>query len=112
MIALAAILAQDASKGPPASSMWIGLLLMIGVFYFVLFRGNPRTKKKRAEMFDNLKKNDKVMTIGGVIGTVVTIKDKEVIIKVDETTNTKMTFLKSAIQNVVHDDSDLTLGKG
>ena len=110
MMMLAAILAQNGQKGPPGGTMWIGLLLMIAVFYFVLFRGNPGTKKKRAQMFDNLKKNDKIMTIGGVIGTVVTIKDKEIVVKVDEATNTKMTFLKSAIQSVVQDDTDLTLG--
>ncbi|MFQ5492147.1 MAG: preprotein translocase subunit YajC [Phycisphaerae bacterium] len=112
MIALIQILAQNTKQqGPPSSATWIGLILMIGVFYFVLFRGNPKSKKKRAEMFDNLAKNDKVMTIGGVIGTVVAIKDKEIVVKVDETTNTKMTFLKSAIQSVVQDDSDLNLGE-
>jgi len=46
-----------------------------------------------------------VLTIGGVVGTVVSVKDDQVVVKVDESTNTKMTFLKSAIQRVVTDDA-------
>ena len=108
---LLAILAQDAPPKPGASpwTLWIGILLMIAVFYFVLFRGNPKTRRKRADMLTNLKKSDRVMTIGGIVGTVVNVKDKEVVVKVDETTNTKMTFTKDAIRTVVQDDTDLTV---
>jgi preprotein translocase YajC subunit len=42
-----------------------------------------------------------VLTIGGILGTVTAVKDHEVTVKVDESNNTKMTFLKTAIQKVV-----------
>jgi len=110
MNALLAILAQDSGqKSGPAPHLWIGILLMIAVFYFVLFRGNPKTRKKRSEMLANLKKNDRILTRGGIIGTVVAIKENEVVLKVDETTNTKMTFLKDAIWQVVEDDTEMTM---
>ena len=103
---LLATLAQDAApKSGPGPQLWIGILLMIGVFYLVLFRGSPKTRKKLAD----LKKNDRVMTRGGIIGTIVGMKENEVVLKVDETTNTKMTFLKDAVWQVVQDDTQLTM---
>jgi preprotein translocase subunit YajC len=84
-------------------SLFIGLILMIGVFYFVLMRGNRKQQKERRNLLDNLKKNDRVMTIGGVVGTVVSVREHEVVVKVDESTNTKMTFIKKAIQQVITD---------
>ena len=107
---LLATLAQDAApKSGPGPQLWIGILLMIGVFYLVLFRGSPKTRKKRAQLLADLKKNDRVMTRGGIIGTIVGMKENEVVLKVDETTNTKMTFLKDAVWQVVQDDTQLTM---
>ncbi len=111
MNALLALLAQQPGDKPQGSSwqLWIGIVLMIGVFYFVLLRGNPKGRRQRTDMLANLKKNDRVMTIGGIVGTVVSVKDKEVVVKVDETTNTKLTFIKDAIRTVIKDDSELTV---
>jgi preprotein translocase subunit YajC len=60
-------------------------------------------------MLADLKKNDRILTRGGILGTVVGIKENEVVLKVDETTNTKMTFLKDAVWQVVQDDTELTM---
>ena len=106
---LLATLAQNTPKGSGGPQLWIGILLMIAVFYFMLFRSGSKPKKKRQEMLANMKKNDRVMTIGGIMGTIVTVKDNEVVIKVDESTNTKMTFIKDAIRTVVQDDTELTM---
>ncbi len=86
-----------------------GIIIMVAVFYFVFFRANSKTKKKRTDMLSGIKKNDKVMTIGGIIGTVTSVRDREVTIKVDETTNTKMTFTKDAVRTIVTEESDLTV---
>ena len=48
-----------------------------------------------------VKKGDKVRTIGGILGTVVDIRDDEVVIKVDEATNTKLHLVRSAISKVL-----------
>ena len=56
-------------------------------------------------MRSNLKKNDRIVTIGGIYGTVVNINSDidEVTIRVDEGTNTKIRMMRSAISRVVSD---------
>ncbi len=80
----------------PIIPLWIILPLMI-VMVFMLFRGPQKQKQQRKQMVQSLKKNDRVQTIGGIIGTVVNIKGDEITLKVDESTNTKITIVASAI---------------
>ena len=96
----------QAGGGAP---LMIGLLIAMAVFFFITTRGQRRQKKRRQEMLDGMSKNDRIMTIGGIVGTIVSVKEKEVVVKVDESTNTKMTFSKRAIQQLIDDDSDLAL---
>ena len=80
----------------------IALMFAVVVFMMMSSRSQrKREQRERDKMHSGLAKNDRVLTVGGVIGTVVTVKDTEVVLKVDETTNTKMTFLKTAIQRVM-----------
>lgn len=78
-------------------SQYIFLGLMLVVFYFLLFRGPRKKQQEHKQMVQSLSKNDKVRTIGGIIGTVVNIKSDEITLKVDESTNTKITIVASAI---------------
>ena len=73
-------------------------------------RGNRKQKNERQRLINNLAKNDRVLTIGGIIGTVASVRDNEVVVMVDESSNTKMTFLKTAIQRVIT-DSDPAVGE-
>ena len=57
-------------------------------------------------MLSSLEKGDKVQTAGGIIGTITDLKDTEVTLKVDENTNTKMKFARSAVSTVLRDKSD------
>ncbi|MBN1346498.1 MAG: preprotein translocase subunit YajC [Phycisphaerae bacterium] len=84
--------------------MFIGLIMAIAVFWIITMRGSSRDKKQRQAMLDNLGKSDKVLTIGGIVGTVVAVKGDEVVVKVDEGSNTKLTFTRSAIQKVLSDE--------
>ena len=84
------------------------------LFYFMIMRPQGREKQQRQELLNTLKKNDKVITIGGLIGTVANLSPdgKEVTLKVDD--NTKLRFLRSSIQTVVTAEStetESTLGK-
>lgn len=97
---------QSTPSGGSNMIMMVGLGLMFVVFFIMMNRGQSKEKKKRQALLDGMKKNDRVMTIGGIIGTVVTVKDNEVVLKVDESTNTKMTFSKRAIQQVLGDEAD------
>ena len=60
-------------------------------------------------MLNAIRKHDRVQTIGGLIGSVVEIKTDTVILKVDESSNTRITFSRSSIQQVIsssHSGSD------
>jgi len=90
-----------AQTGPPrkpfGSSQWIFLALMFVMMYFILFRAPRKKQQQHKQMVKNLEKNDKVRTIGGIIGTVVDIKGDEIVLKVDESNNTKIHVSSSAI---------------
>lgn len=79
------------------SSTWIFIGLMFVMMYFLLFRGPRKKQQQHKQMVQSLGKNDKVQTIGGIIGTVVDIKDDEITLKVDESNNTKIKVTLSAI---------------
>ncbi len=70
---------------------------MMVLMYLMLFRGPQKQKQQHKQMVQSLQKNDKVQTIGGVIGTIVDIKDDEITLKIDESNNTKVKIVPSAI---------------
>jgi preprotein translocase subunit YajC len=93
-------------RKPFGNTQWIFLGLMFLVMYLLLFRGPRKKQQQHKQMVQSLEKNDKVRTIGGIIGTVVDIKGDEVTLKVDESNNTKMKFVSSAIgKNLSKDKS-------
>lgn len=76
---------------------YIFLAFMFVMMYFILFRGPRKKQQQHKQMVQTLSKNDKVRTIGGIIGTVVDVKGDEVILKIDESNNTKIRLSASAI---------------
>ena len=71
---------------------------IIGIFYFLIIRPQNKKQKETQKMLSALKKGDKVVTIGGLHGTIQSVKETTVIIKVDD--NVKMEFSRSAISGV------------
>jgi preprotein translocase subunit YajC len=106
--AVIALFAQEGGgkPAPGPGGDFSPLLLMglvIAAFYFiVLLPKNRKDKRDRDELFAKLKKNDEVLTASGIIGTVAFIKDDEVVLKVDESSNTRIRVLKSTIQRVLN----------
>jgi preprotein translocase subunit YajC len=74
-------------------------VLMFAVFYFLLIRPQQKKQKTRTAMLNQLKKGDKISTIGGLHGTVVELTDDTVVLRVNDTT--KMTFERSAINTII-----------
>jgi len=105
--------ATGAAGAKPSSSgltPMMMLLPLVGVFIFMMWSSSSSQKKerkKRAEMLESISKHSKVQTAGGVIGTVVEVKETEVVLKVDEANNVKMRFAKSAVQEVLISEDDL-----
>ncbi len=85
---------------------WIPLGMVMVLFYVLMIRPERRKRAALAQMLKNLKKNDRVVTIGGILGTVVNIqKDSDVVVlKVDDSGNARLRFQRSAIARVVSDD--------
>lgn len=103
------LLAQE--DGNPASPTlwdlpWIPFAIIGIMFYFLLIRPERKKRQDLTNLLDSLKKNDRIVTIGGIHGVVVNVaKDSdEVTIRVDEGTNTKLRVSRSAISRVIGDE--------
>ncbi len=81
MVLLQAAGAQGASGG---WTMWVMLLLIFVVMWFFMIRPQRKQQKELQKFRDGLQKGDKVVTAGGIYGTVVEIKEKSVLIEVDK----------------------------
>jgi len=88
---------QAPARKSPMMYNYLLIGLMFVVMYFILFRGPRKKQQQHRKMVQTLKKNDRVRTIGGIIGTVVDVKDDEITLKVDESNNTKIKVASSAI---------------
>ncbi|HCV43137.1 MAG TPA: preprotein translocase subunit YajC [Bacteroidetes bacterium] len=73
--------------------------LIIAIFYFLILRPQQKRQKDRQKMLDAVKKGDKVVTAGGMHGTVAGLDDKTVLLQVSD--NVKMKFDRSAIGNIL-----------
>lgn len=74
------------------------IALMFVVLYFLLIRPQQKRQKARTNLLSALKKGDKVVTIGGLHGTVVELTDDVAVLRVNDTT--RMTFDRSAISSI------------
>jgi len=86
----------------PSQLIFLGLMFVL--MYVILFRGPRKKQQQHKQMMQTLTKNDRVQTIGGIIGTVVDIKDDEITLKIDESNNTKMKIVRSAISRNLSKD--------
>jgi len=75
------------------------LILIFFVFYFLLILPQQKKQKQHKKMLDELKEGDKVVTVGGMIGTVTKIKDNVVTIEFKD--GVKIDFLRNAISQVM-----------
>lgn len=80
------------------------LILGILVLYIFVFRSKKKQEQQKKNLLSQLTRGQKVQTIGGIIATVVEANESTVLLKVDETNNTKVRFSRSAIHRVITDD--------
>lgn len=103
------ILAQQAEDAAPkgGDSIWVLLgpfLPMILLFFLLIVWPQKREAAKREQMLNAMKKNDRVVTTGGILGSVANISadGKEITLKVDD--NTRIKFLRSSISQVLGEE--------
>ena len=88
----------QARQEPPVLLSFFPIFLMFLIFYFILIRPQRRRQKEHEATIQNLKKNDEVVTGGGIYGTVVGLKEKSVLLRVAD--NVKIEVERSAIARV------------
>jgi len=91
--------ATGATGGASQWGILIVMPLIILVFYFLVMRPQNKKQKEAKKMLESIRKGDRVVTIGGLRGTVVTVKDDVVVLKVDD--NTKLEYSKNAVATVL-----------
>lgn len=100
----AAAPAQGAPTGPvgPGMGMWLFLIVFFAIFYFLIMRPNQKREKERRDMLSALSKGDRVVTTGGIFGTIIGLNEKTAVLKVSDEPAVKMEVLRGAISQVVH----------
>ncbi len=111
--------AKDAPKDKPAEepaapaqeeqsplSKYFPFLMIGGFLLLWMFMGRSRKKQeaKRKAMLSSLSKGDRVVTIGGIVGTIVETRETEIVVKVDD--NTRLKFARWAVRNAGQDAED------
>ncbi|TJY41418.1 preprotein translocase subunit YajC [Cohnella pontilimi] len=91
-------LAETTNSGGNLLVTLAPFVLMFAIFYFLLIRPQQKKQRERGSMLNTLQKGDKVVTIGGMHGTIEQITDDTVVLKVSD--STRLTFDRSAINNV------------
>lgn len=86
-------------KDPNTMMFTIMMVGFIAIFYFFIVLPQNKKRKEMQNMLSSLKKGDRVVTIGGVHGKVSSVKENEIVLKVDA--NAEITFEKSAIARVL-----------
>ena len=97
----------QAENKPFLDPLMLVALVVLAFMFFFTISSSRKEKKKRAALAASLKKGARVRTIGGMLGTVVELRDDNtVVIKVDENANTRIKFDRSAVAAVLEDKAD------
>lgn len=107
--------AQTQGQGQPQPApegsifgMFIPLILIFLIFWVLIIRPQKKQQREREKMISDLKKNDQVITTGGILGTVRRIKDNEVVLVIDEKKDVELRVLKSAILDIRRKSNEKT----
>ncbi len=99
------LLAMAPPQGGGGEGSLVSTLLMfaliIGIFYFMILRPQQKRQKEREKLLSAVKKGDKVITAGGLHGTIAGIDEKTVLIQVAD--NVKMKFDRSAVAQIIRE---------
>ncbi len=112
MLSLLSAMATPEGGASSSGSMmttFVTFGLIIVIFYFLIIRPQKKRDKDTKEMLASIKKGDKVVSIGGIHGTVVVVKETTVVVKVDD--NTRLEFSRSAISSIVNRKAETASSK-
>ena len=91
---------QPSSAPPGADMFWVLIPVLVGMILLSTFSARKQ-KKQKAKLLAELKKHDRVMTTGGMIGFVAEVKSDVVVLKVEEGRDVRLTFTRDAIATIL-----------
>ncbi|PZW49175.1 protein translocase subunit yajC [Humitalea rosea] len=98
--------AQDAAGGAGGMVMQLApLILIFVVFYFLLIRPQQKKMKEHRAMLGTLKRNDRVITAGGLVGRIASVKEGSDEIEVEIAPNVKVSVVRGTISSVVRPEA-------
>src|SRR5205809_5909052 len=97
----------QASGGQGGFILWLPLLFIFAIFYFLLIMPQQKRQKRWQQMVNNLKNGDKIITGGGIRGTIISIKDDSVTLRVPPD-NLRLEVAKSSVVSVAREDEAAT----
>ncbi len=86
-------------EGPSLITSFIPILLLFVIFYFLLIRPQQKKQKQHQDLVSNLRRGDKIVTNGGLYGSVVDVKDHVIVLKVAD--DVKVELVKNAVATVI-----------
>lgn len=89
-----------ASKGPGLMG-FLPFILILVVMYFFLIRPQQKKQRQQQEMLDGLRKNDRIVTVGGIYGTIAGIDEKSKTLTLKVAENVKLEITRSSVARVV-----------
>ena len=107
-------LAQAPATGPTSRPGWVSIfdqpmllpIIVLVLLYVFIFRSKRKQERQKQDLLGQIKRGDRVQTIGGILGKVVDVEDKKVLLKVDESSNTKIWFSRNAVHRVLSTDDE------
>lgn len=99
-------LMQATGKQGNLMTLIVPFALMFAILYLLIIRPQRRKQKHLQEMIANVRKHDNIVTTGGVHGVVISVKEKEIIVRVDDNKDVKLKIDKSAVTSVSVPKSD------
>ncbi|MBD3391524.1 MAG: preprotein translocase subunit YajC [Chitinivibrionales bacterium] len=103
IVAFPGLLFAQGGEGSPTSmfgSVLPMMLVMFAIIYFLMIRPEQKKQKQRQKMISEMKKGDKVLTVGGICGSIVSVKGENATVKIAENVTVEVT--KSAISSVIN----------
>lgn len=82
----------------------IPFVLILVLMYFIMLRPQRKQEKKRRQMLSQMEKNERVITIGGIQGVIYSMDENDVVLKIDERNDIRITVAKSAIARVIREE--------
>jgi preprotein translocase subunit YajC len=92
--------------GGGGMGFFLPLMLVMVVFLIMTSMAGRKEKKRRAAVLGGVKRGDRVQTVGGEIGTIVDLTETEMTLRVDEASNTRIRFARSALQQILKESKE------